>query len=119
MREEYVRVLLYEPQEDVKETLVENELSKFQDLVGGYIECISPFNDMDVDLICNEEGKLINLRPNRRLSDKETREVYDIICGSFFLVSFDDEGNFKSLSDEQIDKIKSEYRVTISTVWMQ
>ena len=117
--EEFVSVLFYAPQEDAKVITVPNKLEEFQQLVGGYIECISPFNDMDVDLVCNEEGKLIGLRPNRRLSDKGNKEVYDIICGNFFLVSFDDEGNFKSLSDEQIEKIKSEYRVTISSVWFQ
>lgn len=117
--EEYIRVLYYKPQEDPKVITIKNDLESAQELVGGYIECISPFSDMDVDLVCNEEGKLNGLIPNRRLMDKATKETYDVIVGSFFLVSFDDEGNFKSLSDEQIDKIKSEYRVTISTVWMQ
>lgn len=119
MREEYIRVLMFLPQEDAVEMIIENELDSLQSAVGGSIECISPFNDMEVDLVCNEEGKLMGLKPNRYLSDRKTKANYDVLVGNFFLVSYDDEGNFKSLSDEQIDKIMSEHRVTISTVWFQ
>ena len=114
-----IRVLVYEPQADPYEKIVENDLEPLHEIVGGYIECLSPFSDMDVDLVCNEEGKLLGLRANRALRDKESKAQYDLLVGTFFLVSFDDEGNFKSLTDEQIEKIKSEHRVTISTVWMQ
>lgn len=119
MKEDKIRILMYRPQEDVEEMVIDNDLEALHDAVGGYIECISPFSDMDVDLVCNEEGKLMGLRPNRVLMDKKTKQRYDLLVGNFFLVSFDDEGNFKSLTDEQIDKIKSEFRVTISAVWFQ
>lgn len=119
MKEDKIRILMYRPQEDVEEMVIDNDLEALHDAVGGYIECISPFSDMDVDLVCNEEGKLMGLRPNRVLMDKKTKQHYDLLVGNFFLVSFDDEGNFKSLTDEQIDKIKSEFRVTISAVWFQ
>ena len=119
MKEDNIRILVCEPQGDMFETTIANEYEAISEVVGGYIECISPFSDMDVDLVCNEEGKLIGLRPNRKLINRTTKETYDLVVGTFFLVSFDDEGNFKSLSDEQIEKIKSEHRVTLSAVWLQ
>jgi len=119
MKESMIRIMLCEPCEDPKIVEIENEYEVISATVGGYIECISPFRDMEVDLVCNEEGKLIGLTPNRKLTMKDTKEHVDTIVGTFFFVSYDDEGNFKSLSDEQIEKIKSEHRVTLSSVWVQ
>jgi len=119
MREDKIRIMVIAPAEDAYITEIDNTLEAEQEIVGGYIECISPFSDMDVDLVCNEEGKLLGLMPNRYLTTKDTKERFDLIAGTCFLVSFDDEGNFASLTDEQIEKIKSEYRVTISTIWFQ
>ena len=119
MKEDYITILVCEPQNDMYVTKIKNDYEVIRDLVGGYIECISPFSDMKVDLVCNEEGKLNGLKPNRYLIDRKTKEHYDVLVGTFFLVSFDDEGNFASLTDEQIEKIKSENRVTISSVWFQ
>ena len=44
--------------------------------------------------MCNEEGKLIGLEPNRRLGK-------DILCGVFYVVAEDEQGNLISLTAEQ------------------
>ena len=47
-------------------------------------------------ILCNEEGKLIGLMPNRRLKN-------DIICGVFYVTGQDTAGNLASLTDAQIE----------------
>lgn len=79
----------------------DQELETLQKLVGGFIECV----DLDTDtlIICNEEGKIIGLPPNRKIGN-------DIIMGDFLIVGADDKNErFKSLTNEQIDKYMKEY----------
>ena len=73
-----------------------------QAVVGGYIQAIYPFEDGELALICNEEGKLSGLPFNRALRDEEGR-VYDIVAGTFFLCRAPAEGeNFEGLTERQI-----------------
>ena len=48
----------------------------------------------NVSLLLNEEGKLIGLEPNRRFYD-------DILCGVFYVVAENDDGELISLTSEQ------------------
>jgi len=51
-----------------------------------------------VDLLLNEEGKLIQLQPNRRLG-------MDILCGVFYVLGVDEtRGDFCSLPENMINK---------------
>lgn len=79
---------------EIKE--VENELHVFQDIVGGYIECV--YITEDIICVCNEEGKLMGLTPNFIFNR-------DIIVGNVFFVTCDEFGDFASLNDEQIDLV--------------
>lgn len=72
-----------------------NNLKAMQDFVGGYIEGVTLAPD--VQLICNEEGKLIGLPMNRPLPDGG-----DIICGNFLILRIDDEGENASLTAKDI-----------------
>ena len=75
-------------------------LESMQQIVGGLIEALYPF-DEPVALICNEEGKLLNLPLNRALRDDEGN-VYDIISGTFFLCAAPpDSDRFVGLTDQQ------------------
>ena len=54
-------------------------------------------------MICNDEGKLLNLPLNRALRDEEG-EIYDVIAGTFFVCGAPpDSESFTSLTDEQVD----------------
>ena len=98
-----LRCLLVEPYELPKEIEIENTLDEKQKIVGGYIECIYLPNDPDVVLICNEEGKINGMKLNRYIG-------HDIIAGPFLIVGDDYEnGDFKSLNDEQILKYKMKF----------
>lgn len=77
-------------------------LEAMQTVVDGSIQAIYPFED-PVALICNEEGKLIGMEPNRAICNPDTGEIVEVICGAFFICGLTTE-NFGSLSGEQIAK---------------
>ena len=82
---------------------LEDSLGAMQRCVGGTIETIYEPGGRDAALICNDEGKLLNLPLNRTLRDEEG-EIYDIIAGVFFICGTPpDSENFTSLTDEQVD----------------
>lgn len=87
---ERLRVILCKPGETAEVVEIEDELESMQDLVGGLIEPYDPFySETDpryenVILVCNEEGKLMQLPLNRAIVDEDGR-VMDVIRGPFFL----------------------------------
>ena len=96
MLEKRIKCLLVEPYELPKEIEIDNTLEAKQKLVGGWIEQAFLPKDDSVVLICNEEGKINGMKPNRDI-------WHDIIFGPFLIVGNDYEnGGYKSLTDEQI-----------------
>ena len=101
-------VLLIEPGKTPRHMEIDGSLAGMQQVVGGYIQAIYPFED-PVALICNEEGKLLELPFNRALRD-EDGDIYDIVFGTFFLCSAPpDSDSFKDLSDELIEKYSQQF----------
>lgn len=82
---------------------IENNLGSLQRYVHGYIEVIRPFENRNIAVIVNEEGKINGLALNRALMD-ENEDVIDIIAGDFLIAGVDDEGEFTSLNEAQIRK---------------
>ena len=79
---------------------IDGTLKSMQGIVGGLIQAIYPY-EQPVALVANDEGKILGLPPNRGLRE-EDGELYDIICGNFFIVGAPaDSGSFQSLTDEQ------------------
>ena len=97
-----MQVIVVEPKKKPMVQDVGSDLESMQKIVGGSIEAIYPFEE-PVALICNEEGKLNGMAPNRWLEE-------DIICGPFFLVGDDHEGGFCSLTDDQIQKYTAQFQ---------
>lgn len=96
-----MRVLIIEPMKEPHVADIENDLKSMQDVVGGLIEVINL--EDDIVMVDNEEGKLIGLEGNRRVGR-------DIIAGTFFLCGSNDEGEFVSLTEEQIDKYTDRFK---------
>ena len=70
-----ISVLLVEPNKYPKMIEIDDTLEAMQVVVGGDIEEYMPFED-EVAIICNEEGKLIGLPPNRAIyAEPETVEL--------------------------------------------
>lgn len=98
-----ITVLLVEPHAHPKIIEAKTGLEDLQQLVGGDIEVVYPFED-NVGLIVNEEGKINGLPLNRALRD-EKGEIYDVIAGPFLVTGLT-EDSFGSLTQEQIGKFE-------------
>ena len=96
-----MQVVVVEPKKKPEVREIGDSLESMQKIVGGLIEAVYPF-DEPVALICNEEGKLLNLPLNRALRDDEGN-VYDIISGTFFVCAAPpDSDHFAGLTDQQV-----------------
>ncbi len=104
-----ITALMIEPGKAPRKTEITDKLSAYQQAVGGYIECVYPWEDT-AGIICNEEGKLMNLPLNRALRNEETGEIYDVVAGNMLIVGLGDEGDFVSLTDEQLRTYTEKYR---------
>jgi len=114
---EKIRVMVLRNCADPEVTEIGADLASMQELVGGPIQALMIFSDMpEIMLVCNEEGKLWRLKQNRYLRGRDG-EIVDMLVGDCFLCSTDEE-DFASLTDEQIEKIKADHKVTITSVWM-
>ena len=100
-----IRVLVVEPMKPCVEREISG-LDAMQAIVGGSIQAVYPFRDK-VALVCNEEGKHLDLPYNRPLTDDHGLP-YDIICGTFFLAGVGEE-DFVSLTEEQVQKFSALY----------
>ena len=95
-------ILKIEPYKRPETIELDGNLESMQSIVGGLIQAIHPFKE-PVALVCNDEGKLLDLPANRVLVDPETDDILDIIFGTFFLCGAPaDAENFTSLTPEQI-----------------
>ena len=96
MKEKVIKVLKIEPGKLPKVVELKNELTALQEAVSigadyrGIIEIVSL--DDKTCLLLNEEGKLIGLKPNRRLGQ-------DILCGIFYVTGQNKSGELTSLDE--------------------
>lgn len=108
MKENVIKVLKVAPHKVPEVIYLENKLEVLQTAVSigadyrGLIEIV-PLDD-DANIICNEEGKLIGLEPNRRLGQ-------DVLCGVFYITGENKEGDLASLSEELIQRYSARFAV--------
>ncbi len=114
MKEKEIKVLKVSPCKAPEVVTLTNELEELQKAVSieadyvGLIEIIAI--DDDICILCNEEGKLIGLPPNRRIG-------HDVICGTFYILGEDsEEGELTSLSDKDIEKYKAIFADTSEVI---
>lgn len=81
---------------------IENSLKAKQKYVGGLIQ-VFPLND-DIDIICNDEGKLEHLPLNRAFV--EDGKVLDVFVGNILAVRHTPDGDFTSIQEEDIPVIE-------------
>ena len=96
-----IRVLKIEPGKMPYEKEMVNDLEGIQAEVGGLFECV--YLDDGCIAVVNEEGKLNGMELNRRIGN-------DIIAGPFFICGDSDDGEFISLTDEQMDVFASKFK---------
>ena len=99
-----LNVLYVEPNKLPEKRTIKNNLEDKQKLVNGLIEYTYLRDSNDVAIVCNEEGKILNQKPNLDFG-------YDYIAGNCFVVGDDFENaGFKSVSEEQIEEIKQDLK---------
>ena len=99
-----MRVVYVEPNKPAYVTDIVNSLEGEQKAVGGHIEAVY-IEDDNTCLICNENAKLEGMEGNRRFGDGTS-----IIAGPFFVCGTT-EDNFRSLTDEEVDKYMDRFAV--------
>ena len=104
--EKTIKALVVEPMQPCRVQEIPDTLEAMQKIVGGDIEAVYPFSE-SVAVVCNAEGKGLDLPYNRPLTD-ENGLPYDILCGTFFIAGISGE-HFVSLTDEQIQRYKELY----------
>ena len=98
-----MRIIIVEGGKRPYEAELEHDLESMRRCVGGNIEVVYEPGGRGSALICNDEGKLLNLPLNRALRDEEGK-IYDVIAGSFFVCGAPpDSESFASLTDEQVN----------------
>ncbi len=103
-----IRILVVEPECRPEVREIDGALKTMQDIVGGTIQAVFPFDD-PVALICNDEGKFLDLAANRGLRD-DAGQIYDIVFGTFFLCGAPaDSDSFTSLTPEQIERYEERF----------
>lgn len=95
-----MRILYKEPFKDAVVKDIGGSLQDIQELVGGYFQTVPIIPESRVLVLCNEEGKLLDLKPNIMLP-------YDVIVGNIMLMAMDGE-ELVGLSEQEI-KIFTEY----------
>lgn len=94
-----IKVLVRKPLNQPLELVeIDNNLKEVQRIVEGYIEVIKIRKD--ITCVCNDEGMLKHLEHNYY------NDEYGWILGTVVFCSFNHEGEFISLSQEQIDFVK-------------
>ena len=94
------KVLLVEPDQTPRLVEVRLTLKAMQEMVGGYIQAVYPWDD-PVALVCNEEGKYNGQAPNRALTHNGI--AYDTIHGPFFIAGIDRD-DFVGIPDDLVLK---------------
>ena len=102
-----ISVVLVEPGKFARTEDINCSLEGMQNIVGGYIEAYYPFEE-EVCIVCNDEGKINGMKPNRAVYGDD-HEIMDIIAGPFFICDCSGE-SFGSLNDEQLKKYTEMYR---------
>lgn len=106
-----MKVLIVKPGKQPYPQEIESDLKSMQNVVGGDIQAVYPFEDDCVALVCAEEGKLLGYPMNRPLVHPDYG-VYDVVAGTFFLCSAPpDADDFQSLSEEQIRKYTKVFKL--------
>ena len=97
-----MKVLIVEPGKRPIKADIDHTLHNLQQVVGGYIQAIYPWDD-PVALVCDEEG-LLKQREFNRYIDPEV-----VIFGTFFICGLGEE-DFADLPDDMMDKYEAMFR---------
>lgn len=107
MKEQHIKVIICAPDKAAYTMEIKNNGDTIREILGGLIESHHPFwpektrETADMYILCNEDGKFLDLPRNRALMDDEGL-VYDVVHGTIIICALNREsGDFCSLSPTQ------------------
>ena len=104
-----ITVVMVKPGKKARLAAIGTSLEDLQRAVDGCIETFYPFEDPDVCIVLNDEGKINGMQPNRAIYDGNGN-VTDIVFGPFFIC--DCSGyEFGSLSEEKAEKYLEQFKL--------
>ena len=102
---------------ELKEREIGTELEDLQEIVGGYIEIPylgDKFLNKKIDVIINEEGKLIEgMKPEIAIVNESQGNILDIVYGNCIFASHNEEGETVGLTEEQMQIVTEELETVI------
>lgn len=105
---ERIPVVVIDYLEEPVYTSICADYKNYQSLLGGLFEATEcPYSE-NVDILCNEEGKLQKLPLNRGLTCDG--ELFDIVAGRMILVSTNNDGDTIGLNYEQINDVYNAFK---------
>ena len=102
-----IRILVVEPMKPCEAREIPDTLEAMQAIVGGDIEAVTSIRCASA-IVCNGNGKLLDLPYNRPLLDESGLLPLDVLHGTFFIAGMSGE-HFISLTEEQIQRYKDLY----------
>lgn len=95
-----IKAIVKEPNKAPEVREIENSLHGYQKLVEGYIESVPmPTMEDDIDIVMNDEGKILHLDANIYVP-----EYKDIFVGTLVVVGVTRDLTWRGLTDEEIEK---------------
>lgn len=88
--------------------VIDNTLEAKQKFVGGTIQGICIDKERKLDIVCNDDGKLLGLPINRGWI--LNNELVDFIAGEAFICRHDKAGNYCSIREEDLEFIFSMFK---------
>ena len=104
-----IKAIICEPGKKAYVKEISTDLKALQGIVGGLIEFF--YLSDHVFLVCNDEGKIINLPMNRVIRD-EQGSIIEVINGTFFIAKDnedEDSDGFESLTTEEVEFYLKKY----------
>lgn len=83
-------------------------LDEMQEIVGGLIEAV--YVGGEIDLWCNDEGKILGLPSNIALGDADERRLLDVINGDIFFAARNESGDTIGLTEAQSIWIMNQFK---------
>ena len=106
-----MRILIVEPEKHPREAEIADSLESMQEVVGGKIQALYPFDD-SAAIVCNEEANNLNLPKNRAIYSEDGKTVATIVSGTFFVCDAPDwSEHFLSLSAEQFERYSALFAI--------
>lgn len=107
---EPITVLYKEPYKDAEVVTIPNALEHFQRMVGGYIQVLTIANwygaARQVVMICDEEAKLKQPKPEPNLLLRSLIRRPDIVRGAIVICAATDE-DFAGLTEDEVQVAKT------------